>query len=68
MNQKSLNMSNKKPETPKDQNYMPRFLVTQKEYDCASPEERKKFNYVVDDTALNCPKVFSVPEDKDGDE
>lgn len=27
--------------------YKPRFLVTQKMYDAATPDEKKKYNYVV---------------------
>jgi hypothetical protein len=47
--------------------YMPRFLVTQEEYDKASPEEREKFNYVVDETPLTPPKTYSIPEEDSGE-
>lgn len=41
--------------------YMPRFLVTQEVYDAASPSERQKYNYVVDEEILTLPKTFNIP-------
>lgn len=41
--------------------YIPRFLVTQEVYDNASPSERQKYNYVVDERILNLPKAFNIP-------
>lgn len=41
--------------------YMPRFLVTQEVYDDASPSERQKYNYVVDEQLLSLPKNFNIP-------
>lgn len=36
--------------------YMPHFMVTQTEYDQATPEERKRYNYVVvDDEPMPLP-------------
>ena len=40
---------------------MPRFLVTKEVYDNASPNEREKFNYVVDEEVLTLPKTFHIP-------
>ena len=44
----------------------PRMLVTQKRFDAATPEERERFNYAVDESIL--PEPFwitpvSEPED-----
>ncbi|WP_158658207.1 hypothetical protein [Agarilytica rhodophyticola] len=36
--------------------YYPRFLVTQEIFDAASPEERAKYNYVVDERLLEMPE------------
>lgn len=42
--------------------YKPRFLVTQKDYDAASTEEREKYNYfVVPDVPIPLPKNFCLP-------
>jgi len=46
--------------------YKPRFLVTQAEYDVASPEERNRYNYVVvDDELIPLPTNFNIPEHGD---
>lgn len=42
--------------------YMPRFLVTQEVYDAASPSERQKYNYVVDERLLSLPQYFNIPD------
>lgn len=39
--------------------YYPKFLVTQKVFDAASPEERAKYNYVVDEQVLDMPEHIS---------
>ncbi len=41
--------------------YIPRFFVTQAVYDAASPCERLKYNYVVDEQLLSLPKSFNFP-------
>ncbi|HCS27866.1 MAG TPA: hypothetical protein DIW43_10455 [Spongiibacteraceae bacterium] len=38
--------------------YVPVFYVTRAEYDAASPEERERFNYVVNEDIL--PEPFWV--------
>lgn len=39
--------------------YMPRFLVTQKEYDAASKDDRERYNYfVVPDEPIPLPQNF----------
>lgn len=43
--------------------YMPRFLVTQEVYDAASPGERQKYNYVVDERIHIIPESFCAPKD-----
>jgi len=43
----------------------PRFLVTQEEFDKATPEETNKFDYVVDEDLMEPPKTYSLPEDVD---
>ncbi len=43
--------------------YMPRFLVTQEVYDAASPGERQKYNYVVDERQHSLSDWFNIPED-----
>ncbi|CAM3034036.1 hypothetical protein SHLO109777_13850 [Shewanella loihica] len=41
--------------------YLPRFLVTQAEFDAASQEEREKYNYlVVDDVPMELPRHICV--------
>lgn len=40
--------------------YKPRFFVTQEDYDAASPSERLRYNYVVDDRPLSLPKYFNI--------
>lgn len=43
--------------------YMPKFLVTQAQFDAASEEERKSFNYVVvPDEPIPLPKNFCFPQ------
>jgi hypothetical protein len=43
--------------------YYPKFLVTQEEYDRATPEERTQYNYsVVDDKPIELPPTFNIPK------
>lgn len=60
-------MSENKTDEGSKNTYIPRFLVTQKEYDEASLEERQHYNYAVEDeTLLTPPKTYSIPvEDSD---
>ncbi len=43
--------------------YLPRFLVTQEDYDRASPDERLRYNYaVVKDGPISLPDNFCHPK------
>jgi len=41
--------------------YYPKFLVTQEVFDAAPPEERAKYNYVVDEQLLEVPEYICLP-------
>lgn len=41
--------------------YYPKFLVTQAEYDAATPEERER--YIVDESVLEPPRNYSIPDE-----
>ena len=46
--------------------YRPKMLVTQAKFDAATPEERERFNYAVDESILPPPfwvTPVSEPED-----
>jgi len=60
-------MDKKSPNNRKDgdtsERYYPKFLVTQSDYDAATPEKRSRYNYVVDETVLEPPQHFSIPDE-----
>lgn len=44
--------------------HIPRFLVTQEEYNASSQADRRRYNYeVVDDTPMELPTNFRMPVD-----
>lgn len=51
-------MSSTENPNSKENYYRPKMLVTQKEFDAASPEERERFNYEVDERIL--PEPFWI--------
>ena len=57
------------PQKPLDRKnfYVPAFLVTQKEFDAASQEERERFNYEVDESILPEPFWITPVSEPDDD-